>query len=110
MWSNPLASMKAANTYDTGRIAHLPFQTKKDNPTNRTTAKISNDSQRLKVKVGSSINGCLSRIARTAGLYTPKKFVKASSKIWTASAAHKAIQASQWRPRMLLSGEVFNRC
>ena len=63
MWSNPFVSMTAANTYDIGRIAHRPFQTKTDTPTNAITAKISNDSQISKEKIGSIIKGCRSRIA-----------------------------------------------
>jgi hypothetical protein len=55
--------MTAANTYDIGRIAHRPFQTKTDTPANAITAKISNDSQILKEKVGNINNGCRSRIA-----------------------------------------------
>jgi hypothetical protein len=62
MWSNPLLNMTAANTYDIGRIAHRPFQTKTDTPTNAITAKINNDSQRSKENVGSITNGCRSRI------------------------------------------------
>jgi hypothetical protein len=87
--------MNAANTWDIGRMAHLPFQTKKDAAVNIVSAKISSDSQVSKVKVGSESSGYFSRIARTVGLYTSRKPVNASSATWIASAAHSPIHASQ---------------
>jgi len=96
MCPNPFSSMKPANAYEIGRMAHLPFHTKYDTAVSTMMTKISNESQASKVNVVSGKNGYLSRIERTVGLYNDRKSVKASSATWTARAPHKAIQASQW--------------
>lgn len=57
MCSNPFRSMKPANAYEIGRMAHLPFQTKNDAATSMTIAKISNDNQASNVNVGNGRNG-----------------------------------------------------
>ena len=95
MCRSPFSSMKPANAYEMGRMAHLPFHTKYDTLVSATMAKISSDSQVSKVKGASGKNGYRSRMERTVGLYNDRKSVKASSATWTASAPHKVIQASQ---------------
>ena len=95
MWSKPFSSMKPANTCDIGRMAHRPFQTKNDAAVRLTIAKISNEIQMSKVKIGSKSVGYFSRIARTIGLNHSRKPVNASSVTWMARAIQRPIHASQ---------------
>lgn len=95
MCSSPFSSMKPANAYEIGRMAHLPLHTKYETPVRVTMAKISNDNQVSKVKGVNGKAGYRSRMARTVGLYNDRKSVKASSATWIASAPHKVIQANQ---------------
>src|SRR5207249_5887603 len=97
---HPFPAMVTANTYAAGRIPAAPRAAAGVRLANPSTAATSPVSQTRNENMGSGRKGNRARMARTAGLYTERKSVSASSATWIANAAHSTAQA---RPKPLTS-------